>query len=150
MTIEDELKQPNFINPHNKALVNIIFTNNWLMSKQCEMLKPFAISPEQYNVLRILRGQNSIPVSINTISERVLDRMSNVSRLVDKLVLKKYVNRKESKKDRRSVDVKITQLGLDLLSKIDVLQNQMTDSLNNISNEEATLLSDLLDKIRLN
>ncbi|MBP6386245.1 MAG: MarR family transcriptional regulator [Pseudarcicella sp.] len=150
MKIEDELKQQNFINPHNKALVNIIFTNNWLMNEQNNLLKPFGISPQQYNVLRILRGQKATPLSINTISERMLDRMSNVSRLVDKLYLSKLVSRKESKKDRRSVDVKITQVGLDLLSEIDVLQNKMTDNLKNISNEEATLLSDLLDRIRTN
>lgn len=104
---------------------------------------------QQYNVLRILRGKSPEPVKVNEIMERMLDKMSNASRLVDKLVLKKLVDRTECPKDRRAVDVVITAKGLELLAKIDSLQNVWEEELNcRLTADEANTLSHLLDRMR--
>jgi DNA-binding MarR family transcriptional regulator len=148
MKIEEEIKQSVFKSAHSKALVNIMFTNNWLCNIQMEILKPYDITLQQYNVLRILRGQYPTPITVCGIIERMLDKMSNASRLVDKLLTKALVERRECPVDRRQVDVIITDKGLALLTKIDECQQNWEARLHGISESEAEELSLLLDKVR--
>ena len=128
-----------------KALLNIIYTSNWITSCQNEFFKPYGISPQQYNVLRILRGANE-PLRVQTIKDRMLERAPNATRLMDKLCAKSYIERLPSEHDRRVVQIAITQHGLDLLNEIPKDINR--DLLKNLSEEEAEILSNLLDKMR--
>jgi DNA-binding MarR family transcriptional regulator len=148
MSIEKDIKQSNFKSPYSKAVVNIVYTSSWLASLQMDVFKPFDLTLPQYNVLRILRGQYPKPITVIAIIERMLDKMSNASRLVDKLLVKELVMRQICPDDRRAVDVVITQKGLDLLAELDVLQNKWEKQLHGLSEEEALQLSDLLDKMR--
>lgn len=149
MNIETEIKQTKFRSPHQKVTVNIMFTNNWVCAAQNELLKPFGLTIQQYNVLRILRGQYPTPTTVSIIIERMMDKMSNASRLVDKLLVKNLVTRSECLNDRRAVDILITQRGLIVLEQIDLLQNEYEERLSEkLSTAEAEQLSELLDKIR--
>ncbi|MFN7014709.1 MAG: MarR family winged helix-turn-helix transcriptional regulator [Bacteroidia bacterium] len=148
MKIEDEIKQKAFKNEYQKAMINIIFTSGWLEHKQTQFFKQWHISPQQYNVLRILRGQNNNPITIASIQERMMDKMSNASRLVEKLKQKNLIDRKECKTDRRQVDIIITQKGLNLLSDIDNQMNTLEQIIKNISDDEAIELNRILDKLR--
>lgn len=129
-------------------LINILFTSSWLSSKHACTLKPYGISVQQYNILRILRGQYPTPVTINLLIDRMLDKNSNASRLVEKLRLKKLVDRAICEKDRRAVNVVITQKGLTLLTELDKQEESFLKDLKNISSKEAELVSSLLDKLR--
>ncbi len=148
MKIEEEIQQPAFKSPYAKAIINIIYTNNWLQSLQVETFKPFDLSPQQYNVLRILRGQYPNPITVIAIIERMLDKMSNASRLVDKLLVKELVIRRLCPHDRRAVDVIITEKGMQLLAEIDELQHTWEEKLHGLTENEALQLSELLDKMR--
>jgi DNA-binding MarR family transcriptional regulator len=148
MSIENDIKQSNFKSPYSKVVVNIVYTSNWLISLQTEMFKPFDLTIQQYNVLRILRGQYPKPITVIAIIERMLDKMSNASRLVDKLLIKELLVRQVCPDDRRAVDVVITQKGLDILAELDTLQNKWEEQLHNLTEVEALQLSDLLDKMR--
>ena len=119
MNIEQSIKQSIFSCEEEKLVVNIIFTSNRLNFLTSQIFKPFGLSPEQYNVLRILRGQKGSPISLLDIEDRMLDKSSNVSRLIDKLVYKAFITRNVSKSDRRKVDVLITASGMDVLTEID-------------------------------
>ena len=147
--IGEEIKQEKFNSIYEKAIINLVFTTNWFNLKNTQLLKQYDISMQQFNVLRILRGQHSKPATINLITERMLDKMSNASRLVDKLVSKELVERKECPKDRRAVDILITAKGLEVLSKLDVLIKGFNNELSQkLSEEEAEKLNNLLNKIR--
>jgi DNA-binding MarR family transcriptional regulator len=148
MKIEKELHQDKFNNVHHKLALNLMFTNNWLLESQVKILKPYSFTQPQYNVLRILRGSQSTPLTVNAIIERMLDRMSNVSRLVDKLLEKGYVSRSQSVDDRRAVDILITKKGLDILAEIDEQQEEWEKSFTNLSESDAKKLNDLLDALR--
>lgn len=149
MSIETDIKQTAFRNPYHRLLVNIMFTSNWIGDGQMQILKPHGVTLQQYNVLRILRGQYPNPVKVSDITERMLDKMSNASRLVDKLLLKQLAERTECPSDRRAVDVVITQKGLDLLKMLDECQAGWEDGLKErLSEEEAVVISELLDKLR--
>lgn len=148
MSIELDIKQTNFKSPYSKAVINVLYTNNWLQSMQVEIFKPFDLTLQQYNVLRILRGQYPNPITVIAIIERMLDKMSNASRLVDKLLAKDLVIRKLCPHDRRAVDVIITEKGLELLGEIDALQSQWESQFHGLSENEALQLSELLDKMR--
>jgi DNA-binding MarR family transcriptional regulator len=148
MSIEQDIQQKQFKDPYEKVVVNLMYTHSWLTAHQTRVLKPFGLTGAQYNVLRILRGQYPQPATVNLIIERMIDKMSNASRLVDKLVAKKLVDRHVCPKDRRAVDVCITQKGLDLLTKIDVIQEEWQSILKVLNEQEANQLSDLLDKLR--
>lgn len=148
MSIEKDIKQASFKSAHSKAMINVVYTNNWLATLQMEVLKPYDLTLQQYNVLRILRGHHPEPITVIGIIERMLDKMSNASRLVDKLLLKEMVVRRECPNDRRAVDILITQKGLDLLAELDVLQKQWEQQLYGLTESEALQLSDLLDKLR--
>lgn len=148
MKIEDEIKQTKkFKSQHQRLVVNIMFTSSWLYRTHGQFLKSFGISPEQFNVLRILRGQYPKCANNQLITERMIDKSSNSSRIVEKLKQKGLVDRKENKDDRRHVDITITQKGLALLEKID-LENNNVFLKENISEKEAAQLNDLLDKLR--
>lgn len=150
MKIEDAIKQKKFINEWIKADVNIMFTASWLGRIKVEVLKPYGISFQQFNILRILKGMNPKPATVKLLTERMVDRMSNASRLVDKLVQKGLVKRKSSQKDLRKVDVFITKEGERVLSKASKeLEVTVKENLN-LTKEEAHLLNGLLDKLRTN
>ncbi|MBC8046976.1 MAG: MarR family transcriptional regulator [Fimbriimonadaceae bacterium] len=148
MRLEDEIQQQKFGNEYHKLSVNISYTGSWLSGKHIQFFKKHKLSPQQYNVLRILRGQYPRPASVNLLIERMLDKMSNASRLVDKLCDKQLTNRKVSKKDRRQVDVIITGKGLELLKKLDVELLSIEDELKKLNKAEVTTLNELLDKLR--
>ncbi|MFY7652246.1 MAG: MarR family winged helix-turn-helix transcriptional regulator, partial [Chitinophagaceae bacterium] len=123
------------------------YTANWLTEHLKQVLEPFGITPTQFNILRILRGSKK-PISTLNIRERMLDRMSDTSRLVDRLVAKGYVDKKVALSDKRLVDITITQKGLDLLANIDAIQYQLDNLAANLSSNEAAQLNYLLDKMR--
>ncbi len=149
MRLEEAIKQKTpFPSQRQRAVVNLLYTNNWLLTKQKSFFKPFDITLQQYNVLRILRGQHPKPISTSDIRDRMLDKMSDVSRIVDRLVKKGLVIRKICRSDKRLVDVIIHQQGLDLLERIDKVNDQMDDAFANLSSDEVAVLNDLLDKIR--
>ena len=134
-----------FKNSKVKALLNIIYTANWINSKQNTFFKPFGISPQQFNILRILRGAREA-IKVQTIKERMIERAPNATRLMDKLCEKQLITRLPCPEDRRVVHIEITNDGLKLLDVID--KNFKEDLLENLTLKEAEILSDLLDKIR--
>lgn len=148
MRLEDEIKQKKFKNEFQKAAVNLIYTTNWLEAKFAPLMREFGLTVQQFNILRILRGQHPTPATINLLKERMLDKMSDASRLVDRLLEKGYLSRQVCGKDRRRVDILITQSGLDLLEKIDGHEQKFYSELINLTSEEADLLNNLLDKFR--
>lgn len=150
MSIEEEIKQATpFKSPYHRLMVNLIYTSNWMADSQSKLLKPFGLTLQQYNVLRILRGKAPNPVKVSDITERMLDKMSNASRLVDKLLLKGLVLRTECPADRRAVDVVITNAGMALLTKIDRLLSEWEQEQHSkLTEAEAVHLSHLLDKMR--
>lgn len=129
-------------------MLNLVYTTNWLTSKQASVFKDSDITSQQYNVLRILRGQHPNPCSIKLIKERMLDRMSDASRIVDKLNTKKLLIRRECPNDRRSVDVVITEKGLDLLKSLDHIDDIAAQALKSLTTDEVNTLNNLLDKLR--
>jgi DNA-binding MarR family transcriptional regulator len=148
MEIGKEIKQNKFKNEYQKMLINILFTSNWLGSKHAVNLKPYGISSQQFNLLRILRGQHPKPASINLLIDRMLDKNSNASRLVEKLRIKKLVDRTQCPEDRRAVNVIITQKGLDLLAELDKQESGFLKELKNLTEKEAEIINTLLDKLR--
>ena len=134
-----------FPNSRVKALLNIVYTANWITSYQNEYFKKYGISPQQYNILRILRGAET-PLKVQTIKDRMLERSPNATRLMDKLCAKQLIERLPSEHDRRVVKIAITEDGLNLLKAIPNDLNR--DLLKNLSEEEAEQLSHLLDKMR--
>jgi DNA-binding MarR family transcriptional regulator len=146
--IEDAIQQKEFKDQFNKAVVNLIFTHSYLVTAQSMLFKPHDLSPEQYNVLRILRGQNGVPTTVSSIQDRMLNKMSNASRLVEKLKLKDLVKREECPSDRRQVDVLITEKGLDLLRQLEIQVEESNRNFVKLTKEEAIQLNDLLDKLR--
>jgi MarR family 2-MHQ and catechol resistance regulon transcriptional repressor len=148
MGIEKDIHQQKFRNGRHKAMVNLMFTYGWAMERLKLCFTEEDITHQQYNILRILRGSHPTPLSTLQIRERMIDKMSDTSRLVDRLLTKKLVKKVICKKDRRLVDVNITDKGLGLLGKMDGRQGDMDDILCNLSEKEAGALSKLLDKIR--
>jgi DNA-binding MarR family transcriptional regulator len=134
-----------FANDKIKATLNILYTANWLNSKQVTFFKPFGISPQQFNILRILKGAGN-PLKVQTIKDRMVERSPNATRLMDKLCAKQLIERIPCPEDRRVVHIDITKDGLKLLDQIS--KNLKLDLLKNLSEKEARQLSDLLDKIR--
>jgi DNA-binding MarR family transcriptional regulator len=148
MPIENEIMQASFASEREKLLVNLLFTCGWVEGYQMRFFKKYDLSTQQYNVLRILRGQKGTVIPITSVSQRMIDRMSNTSRLVDKLCIKNLVERTTCKDDRRAVDLKITPEGLELLAKIDLGIQQSEGDLITISEGDLSLLNGLLDKLR--
>ena len=150
MTIEEAIRQKKFTNEYEKAVINILYTASWLDGMNIQWLKPFGISPEQYNVLRILRGSRPNPIRLADITERMIDKNSNATRLVEKLRQKGLLKRDICKSNRRQVDIQITQKGMDLLSELDEHPSDWYKSFKTIQKSEAQELNLLLDKLRGN
>lgn len=148
MKIEDEIQQKEFSSQMQKTLINVIFTANWLNLKFTQSLKHYDLSLPQFNVLRILRGQKGSPATVNSITERMLDKSSNASRLVDKLKAKGLVDRRECPKDRRAVDILVTDKGLELLKELDKEVSNLENNLNQLDESEMSALNNILDKLR--
>jgi DNA-binding MarR family transcriptional regulator len=149
MKIEDEIKQPRFRDIYQKVAVNILFTSNWLMGRQQDFFKPFGITTQQFNILRILRGQHPNAISGVEIKSRMLDRNSDISRLLDRLVKKDLISKSQSENDKRAANVSITAKGLALLHDIDdKFVAAERGQFSGLSEAEAIQLSQLLDKAR--
>lgn len=147
MGIENDINQTSFRNEYQKCTINLIYTYNWLMERIKRILEKEDITSQQFNILRILRGQCG-PLSTLQIRQRMLDKMSDTSRIVDRLIAKDLVKKVVCEVDRRLVDVTITQKGLDLLTELDNYQEEMDGLFNALSDGEAKTLNTLLDKIR--
>lgn len=151
MRLEEAIKQKApFKSPWHKLAVNLFYSSNWLLGIQKDLFKPYNITPQQYNVLRILRGAYPEPISTSDIRSRMLDKMSDVSRIVDRLVKKDLLSRRTCKSDKRLVDVLITEEGLKLLEQMDRTQQVLDERLAGLSQDEAEQLNLLLDKLRAN
>src|SRR5215467_14179985 len=146
MALENEINQRKFRTEYQKARINIIYTYNWLSEKISSIFEEWDITPRQFNILRILRGEGK-PLSTLQIRQRMLDKMSDTSRIVDRLIRKGLVKKDVSETDRRLVDVVITAKGKKLLEKIDPYDVQMDRILMNITETEAHVLNGLLDKL---
>ena len=147
MSLDKDIHSSKFRNEYHKAIVNIIFTNNWIMERSKEIFERGDITSQQYNILRILRGAKE-PLSTLQIRQRMLDKMSDTSRIVDRLLKKELVKKVVCITDKRLVDVTITQKGLDLLIELDKYNDELDNMLSTISEEEVCILNQLLDKIR--
>lgn len=149
MKLEDVLKMEKFESEYHRATLNIMYTGVWLLEQINSVLKPYGLSDQQYNVLRILRGQKGKPANLFMIQERMIHPMSNATRLVEKLRLKELVEREVCEKNRRMVEITITQKGLDLLKEIQPSINKSeAEMAAHLTEKEATQLADLLDKLR--
>ncbi len=148
MRLEDELKQEKFQSEFQKAILNILFTGNWLEADSNRILKPFGISTQQYNVLRILKGQGKNAISVNNIISRMIDKMSNASRLVEKLRQKGLIERVICEHDRRQVDVRVSKKGLALLLEAEKEMSKLGNIKSKISEKEAKIINLILEKIR--
>ena len=149
MKIEDIIKATSAMSIEKKTVLNIMYTQNTIADKFSEILKPFDISGEQFNVLRILRGQKGCPANMFLIQERMLAKTSNTTRLVDKLLLKELVTRDVCPENRRKMEVMITQKGLDLLKELDPkIENHEQSLAENMTNAELEQLNSLLEKYR--
>ncbi len=148
MELEKEIRQKKFKNEYQKLIVNLLYTSSWLHALQSQHLKPFGITVQQYNILRILRGQHPCPATVNLLKERMLDKMSNASRLVEKLRVKGLVERHQCSQDRRAVDVLITEKGLALLAQLDAVAEQWEEPFRNITEAEAREANRIFDKLR--
>jgi DNA-binding MarR family transcriptional regulator len=148
MKIEEAIKQSKFRNVYQKVALNLLYTSAWLGDKNKAFFKGYGITTQQFNILRILRGQHPNKISGAEIKNRMLDKNSDVSRLLDRLIIKEMVDKSQCPNDKRAADVMITDKGLDLLKRIDLILDQNEASLLKLSTTEAAQLSDLLDKCR--
>ncbi len=149
MRIEDEIKQKSFANEYVKAHVNILFTSSWLSYATTQELKSLGISAHQFNILRILRGMHPTPGSIKELTERMIDKTSNASRLVDKLISKNLVLKAKCDHDNRRAEVIISNEGLELLKIASERMDGLVEIFSNrLSNSEVVTLNELLDKFR--
>ena len=148
MGIEQDIQQSQFRNSFQKAAINLLYTSGWLRDRMKVLFDKEDITAQQFNILRILRGSFPTPLSTLQIRDRMLEKMSDTSRLVDRLVVKGLVRKITAETDRRLVDVLITEKGKKLLSRIDAQQTETDAILNNLTEKEAEQLSELLDKMR--
>ena len=147
MSIEEDISQPKFRNEFQKGVINLIYTYNWMNEKMKALFNKEKITAQQFNILRILRGAGK-PLSTLQIRQRMLDKMSDTSRIVDRLIVKGLVSKTVCPDDKRLVDVSITDKGMKMLEKMDKYENDMDAVFGNLSIAEAKTLNNLLDKIR--
>ena len=147
MSIDKDIKQRTFRSEHQRAIINLIFTYNWTIERLKLIFDKQGLTMQQFNILRILRG-NEEPLSTLQIRERMLDKMSDTSRIVDRLIVKGLVKKLTSKADKRLVDVSITERGNKVLKKIDLQEDEIKNIMHALSDKEAKTLNKLLDKIR--
>jgi DNA-binding MarR family transcriptional regulator len=148
MNLEDEIKSNKFESETHKAHINVLFSAAWIRSRFSQFLKQHDLTHEQFNVLRILRGQSPQSICMMDVASRMLDRNSNVTRIADKLLKKNWAARHKSEIDKREVRISITDEGLALLKKMDLLMETEKIHHSNLTNTEAQLLNALLDKMR--
>ncbi|MEO1053506.1 MAG: MarR family transcriptional regulator [Bacteroidota bacterium] len=148
MTIESDIQQSQFDNEYQKALINLIYTHNYVVDRMSTVFKAYDITRQQYNVLRILRGQHPQPVTINLIRDRMLEKMSDASRIVERLRIKGLIDRNKSATDKRTVEINISKKGLQLLANADEHVKSFELIFGNLSEGEAVQLNSLLDKVR--
>lgn len=148
MGIQEDIKQSKFKSEYQKLFINIAYTNSYLTSILSTELKSFDLSMQQFNVLRILRGQHPTPVSINAITERMIDKMSNASRLVEKLHNKGLIERRTCEEDRRQVDVMLSTKGMETLETLDGLLPNFESRFSHIPVEDARKVNEVLDALR--
>ena len=149
MRIEREIRQKAFKNEYLKAHVNILFSSSWIRKQLTQWLWPFDISPQQFNILRILRGKYPESAMLKELTEKMIDKMSNTSRLVEKLRRKKMVERTIPKNDRRKVNIIITERGLEVVEEASkAVERKIIYSMQALSTEETEVLNELLDKMR--
>jgi DNA-binding MarR family transcriptional regulator len=147
MGIEQDIQQPNFRNEFQKMGINLLFTANWLNEQIGKMLSEEGVTQQQYNNLRILRG-SATPLSTLKIRERMLDKMSDTSRIVDRLIAKELVVKNTCEKDKRLVDITLSPKGLDLVDQLDQYNERIDALLKGINESEAQTMNQILDKIR--
>ncbi len=148
MKIEEALKTSRFRNEAHKAVLNLLYSAYWFSDNFNQLLKPFHITQEQFNVLRILRGSLPNALCVRDIASRMIEKSSNVPRILDRLARKEYVIRQPSTGDKREIDIIITQKALDLLKQMDSVITAGENKLINLTNDEALILNELLEKIR--
>lgn len=148
MSLEEDIKQRKFNNEYEKAAVNVLFSASWLHHIDTARFKPYNITAEQYNVLRILRGSHPEKLMLSEITSRMIDKSSNCTRLVEKLRQKNLVKREICADNRRQVEISITDKGLTILKKIDAQGSEWLSTLKNITKAEAQELNRILDKLR--
>jgi MarR family 2-MHQ and catechol resistance regulon transcriptional repressor len=146
--IEKDIQQVNFVSARQKAMINLLFSYGWVIEKIRDFLAKEDITHQQYNILRILRGSLPKPLSTLQIRERMLDKMSDTSRIVDRLVIKGLVKKTTCSKDKRLVDVVLTDKGQKLLKKLDSESDHISEIMGGLSEKDADQLSSLLDKLR--
>ena len=148
MGIEQDIQQPNFRNEFQKMGINLLFTANWLNEQIGKMLSEEGVTQQQYNILRILRG-SATPLSTLKIRERMLDKMSDTSRIVDRLIAKELVVKNTCEKDKRLVDITLSPKGLNLVDQLDQYNERIDALLKGINESEAQMMNQILDKIRI-
>ncbi len=149
MSIEEDIKSTIKLQKNQKTVINLLYTSNWMKEKSFSFFKDCDLSSEQYNVLRILRGQKGNPANLSTIQERMLNKMSNTTRLVDKLIKKELVTRQSCESNRRKIEIYITKKGLNLLAKLDsIVDANNLEITKNLNPNELETLNKLLDKLR--
>lgn len=149
MTLEDAIQQRTFKHEYQKLAINLLYTSSWLNQINTQSIRPFGITWQQFNILRILRGRHPEPATVKLLTERMIDKMSNASRLVDKLVKKGYVERRTCADDRRRVDIVLTDAGRQMLDEASAsLEGKMFAQFNSLSEAEAAQMNDLLDRLR--
>ena len=148
MKLEEEIKQEKFKSEHHKLMINLLFTSSWLQRMQLSVMRPYDLTPPQYNILRILRGSKSEMVNLGEITSRMIDRSSNTSRLIDKLVTKKWVSRKTCPNDRRQSEICITKEGLKVLEQLDKPIDNITEQFHFLSVKETKEVNQFLDQLR--
>jgi DNA-binding MarR family transcriptional regulator len=147
MSIDKDIQQRQFRNEYQRAAVNVLFSAGWINEKMKQFFGEVAITPQQYNILRILKGSTT-PLSTQQIRDRMLDKMSDASRIVDRLIIKGLVNKSICPTDKRLVDIIISPKGLELLSQLDNRNNELDAIASNLTEAEAKTLNTLLDKMR--
>jgi len=149
MKLEEAINQTQFVDAYHKLAINILYSSSWLTNVTSDVLKPYGISWQQFNILRILRGLKGEPASVKLLSTRMIDRMSNASRLVDKLKSKGLVDRVACAEDRRCVEIFLTRKGLAVVDKAsEEMETAITQNMNGISIEDASKCSDILDQMK--
>ena len=148
MKIEEELKQDKFTSVVHKAIVNIMFTDGWLSSHLRDVFKDHNITPQQYNVLRILRGKFPEALNPSDIKSVMLDKNPDLTRLCDRLLKRKLIDRCIDDGNRRKMNIRITEDGLKMLNLIDPIMIEFNEKVSTITEDEASILSNLLDKLR--
>lgn len=148
MRLQNEIKASKFESVFQQAVVNVVYTYNWCTDQMKQVIAPYDITTQQFNVLRILRGQHPNPSTINLIKVRMMDKMSDASRIVERLVQKRLVIKEVNSADKRAVDIRISDKGLALLKKMDLEIDLSAVASTNLTEKEAEELNHLLDKLR--